>query len=410
MGIQRTFKYSLFLFVGLLILSGCPTDPPGEGKGEYVVLGYNDLGMHCMNQDFGDMMILPPFNTLHAQVIRRNGHEPDIITSGITIEYTIPGNTTSVDKTDFWDHDVELFGVDLPDNVGLTGNGLSGTMTYTGNGDWNVTGIPVTPIMDDQSLNPYPLAEITVKKDGVEVAQTHAVVPVSWEISCNLCHDTPGKSVNGDILSKHDEMHDTDLMNSKPVACMNCHGQEPLGTHGDPSLSHAMHGSHADRMDAVVLQETCYACHPGQVTQCQRDIHYSEGVGCVDCHGDMAAVANPARRPWIDEPRCDDCHDREEFEFEPEGVLYRNAKGHQGIHCAACHGSPHAITPTVTEADNVQAIEWQGHPGVIDTCTVCHEIVPGKFEHHRDEGEIEEEDEDDDKKMSLLERILTASK
>ncbi|TWT41916.1 hypothetical protein RAS1_30400 [Phycisphaerae bacterium RAS1] len=37
----------------------------------YVVFGYNDLGMHCMNAHFSEIMVLPPFNTLHAQVIRR---------------------------------------------------------------------------------------------------------------------------------------------------------------------------------------------------------------------------------------------------------------------------------------------------------------------------------------------------
>ena len=30
----------------------------------YVVLGYNELGMHCMNEDFSEICILPPFNTL----------------------------------------------------------------------------------------------------------------------------------------------------------------------------------------------------------------------------------------------------------------------------------------------------------------------------------------------------------
>ena len=35
------------------------------------MFGYNDLGMHCMNSDFEDFMILPPFNTLHAQVHHR---------------------------------------------------------------------------------------------------------------------------------------------------------------------------------------------------------------------------------------------------------------------------------------------------------------------------------------------------
>ena len=27
-----------------------------------VVFGYNDLGMHCMNSDFSEIMVLPPFN------------------------------------------------------------------------------------------------------------------------------------------------------------------------------------------------------------------------------------------------------------------------------------------------------------------------------------------------------------
>ena len=65
-----------------LSLAGCPNVPTGGDNtggnnsggnlgsnsgtifaGDMVVLGYNDLGMHCMNQDFSEFMILPPFNT-----------------------------------------------------------------------------------------------------------------------------------------------------------------------------------------------------------------------------------------------------------------------------------------------------------------------------------------------------------
>ena len=67
----------------------------------YVVLGYNELGMHCMNQDFSQLCILPPFNSLHAQVIRR-GREPQVVTSGVSVNYRISSNTTSVTKTNFW--------------------------------------------------------------------------------------------------------------------------------------------------------------------------------------------------------------------------------------------------------------------------------------------------------------------
>ena len=34
----------------------------------YKVLGWNDLGMHCMDSDYSVFSILPPFNNLHAQV------------------------------------------------------------------------------------------------------------------------------------------------------------------------------------------------------------------------------------------------------------------------------------------------------------------------------------------------------
>ncbi len=401
---MRRFSLLPILFLTLsifLLLSGCPSSTPPPGKGSVVVLGYNDLGMHCMNEDFSELMILPPYNNLHAQVIERRGEEPRILQSGITVSYTIPGNTTSSNKTNFWDYAYDLFGVNLAPDVGLAGNGLSGTMVPTGDNDWIAEGIPLTPIMDDQTLNPYPLADITVTRAGNDVASTQAVVPVSWEISCDLCHTTDGAdgtadaTVAMDILTDHDRLHMTDLANQTPVACGDCHGQPPLGTTGTPLLSHAMHGAHASRMSMVSLQVECYACHPGVNTDCLRGVHKTKGLVCNDCHGDMTDVANTNRMPWVDEPRCDDCHVRTGFEFEQPNTLYRNSKGHHGVHCAACHGSPHAITPTGVPADNVQAIALQGHSGPIDTCSVCHIGHPEDGFTHRYSG-----GGDDDKGLS----------
>lgn len=104
---------------------------------------------------------------------------------------------------------------------------------------------------------------------------------------------------------------------------------------------------------------------------------------CTECHGEMQDVGDPVRRPWIDEPRCSDCHIRPGFEFEQPGTLFRDSRGHSGVQCSACHGSPHAITPTVTGVDNLQAIALQGHPGKIDTCIVCHTEQPGDPFFHR---------------------------
>jgi hypothetical protein len=388
-----------FLIAGAICsclwLAGCGGGGGGNSDGggvvstSMVVLGYNELGMHCMNQDFSELMILPPFNTLHAQVIER-GEEPRIVTSGVTVAYSIPSNTHSSDKTNFWTYAPQLFGVSLAADVGLTGNGLSGNMIPTGDNDWSVTGIPITPILDSGAEDPYPLSTITVTSGGQMVASTQAVVPVSWEISCNICHDTPGISTATDILRKHDEEHGTHLEASKPVKCGQCHAQAPLGLAGNPSLpslSRAMHNSHSGRMAQAGLAVSCYACHPGIRTKCQRDIHSSKGMDCLDCHGSMSQVASEARRPWVDEPRCGACHTRSGFEFEQAGTLFRNSKGHHGVHCPACHGSPHAITPTTTSPDNVQAIALQGHAGVIDTCAVCHIHRPDEGFEHRLSGD-----------------------
>jgi hypothetical protein len=207
-------------------------------------------------------------------------------------------------------------------------------------------------------------------------------------MSCNLCHNTPGESVATGVLKAHDRLHSTDLINQQPVMCAKCHADNALGAPGLPgvsNLSSAMHTAHAPRMSGISLESECYACHPGVRTKCFRDIHFSAGLTCNSCHISMAAVGNPARQPWVDEPSCGSCHQAEHptWEFEEPGKLYRQSRGHRGIQCAACHGSPHAITATIMAVDNVQAITIQGHAGRIDTCTVCHQELPGDPFPHR---------------------------
>ncbi|MFO0907192.1 MAG: hypothetical protein U0794_02315 [Isosphaeraceae bacterium] len=365
-----------------------------------VVLGFNDLGMHCMNQDFSEICILPPYNNLHAQVIDRSGEEPRIVTSGVQVNYSIPGNTKSSTKTNFWQYARSLLNLStpLPLDVGLTGNKLAGTMKRVpGGNDWVATGIPITPWTDALANNPFQLGLIQVLKSGKVQATTQAVVPVSWEINCNICHTGGnGLSVAGDILSRHDQLHSTTLLAQsrlgKPVLCASCHADPALGTAGLPgvkTMSAAMHGSHANRMGpaAAFVSNSCYACHPGKQTECLRDVHFAKyNMTCIDCHGDMAAVGSPTRRPWVDEPKCASCHNKRGFAFEEPGKLYKDSRGHNGVKCASCHGSPHAITPTVTAPDNVQAIALQGHAGTINDCTVCHRTRPrDAFNHSLDD-------------------------
>lgn len=359
--------------------------------GEYVVFAWNDLGMHCYNRDFQDLAVLPPYNTLWAQVIRV-GDPPAIITNGIAVHYEFADNTYSVGKTNFWSYEDKLFGVNLPNNVGLTGNGLAGEMELQGD-HFVAEGIPLTEFRDSAPTTPYPyqIATIIVRDatTNVELTRTHPVAPVSSEMRCDACHYDNGVEniatgrVETNILTLHDAEHMDEypaghtgaLMDRRPVLCAECHASNALGAPGVagvPNLSKAMHDKHAEQVPSAL--EGCYSCHPGPQTQCLRDTMSQAGMTCVDCHGTMEQVAeNPS--PWLNEPRCDSagCHGSV---YQQNQALYRMSAEHGGVYCAACHDSPHAIAPSTESNDAIKFIEWQGHAGPVDTCTVCHTTQP----------------------------------
>jgi hypothetical protein len=202
------------------------------------------------------------------------------------------------------------------------------------------------------------------------------------------------------------------------------------------TLSQVMHTYHGQlktlQGDALFsankpVEETCYQCHPGKISQCHRDTMKTEGMNCYSCHGDIAAVGGlspllkdgsvdggndgKARRPWQDLPRCQSCHTgdavnhlsgqglvmaqdgfrlRQAYKTgdssaspllatnkrfaENSNTLFRNSKGHGNLACEACHGSTHAIWPVVNADanDNVAASQLQGHTGTLVECKACH--------------------------------------
>jgi hypothetical protein len=376
---------ALTLPVLLLIMSaGCAkqNDTPPFYTSEYVVFAWNDLGMHCLNPTYDKAVILPPYNTILAQVVKR-GDPPQIITTGVTVEYKIIGNTTSYPKREyggFWDNITELFGLaSLEHDKGLTGNKLSGNMA-SGIGRFEATGIPVTPVNDQGVWDPLQVAEITVKDgSGKTVATTQATVPTSDEINCAKCH---GTDAFNNILEVHDNSEGTTLMQSKPVLCADCHGTMALGRPGRGSsgtyLSEAIHGYHATK------GASCYDCHPGQTTQCNRSAKHTGANGnCTTCHGTMAEVASSTktgRVPWVNEPSCSTCHTGV-TDVGTNASLYRETKGHGQMMCAACHGSPHAMVPSLKDVDNYQAMQYQPYsnsPKSLGSCGTCHDNSRGE--------------------------------
>jgi hypothetical protein len=68
-----------------------PVDIPAASM-EYVVFAWNDLGMHDLNATYDREVYAPPYTTIWAQVVKR-GDPPEIVTSGVTLEYRIVDNT-----------------------------------------------------------------------------------------------------------------------------------------------------------------------------------------------------------------------------------------------------------------------------------------------------------------------------
>ena len=372
----------------------------GAAAVEWVVLAWNDLGMHCYNRDFQDLAVLPPYNTLWAQVIQV-GDPPRVLTGTVTVSYSFPDNTDSAGKSNFWSYAQQLFGLSapLPPNVGLTGKGLAGEMDAHGD-HFRAEGIPLTEFRDGEAT-PYPYQVALVvardKATGVELARTQTVAPVSTEMHCDTCHSDGGVEdiatgrVETNILTLHDKEHSEHyppghtlpLMQRRPVLCAECHSSNALGAPGQPeipSLSRAMHAKHAGVesenpgvLAAAAPANLCYSCHPGPVTQCLRDVMSQRGMTCTDCHGSMEQVAQNVS-PWLQEPRCDDCHTA--AVYVQDQPLYRMSSGHGGVYCEGCHDSPHAIAPSTQPNDALKFVAWQGHAGTLDTCTVCHATQP----------------------------------
>ncbi|MFZ2362297.1 MAG: hypothetical protein WA040_23350 [Anaerolineae bacterium] len=381
---------------------------------QYRIVGWNDLGMHCMDDRYEVFSILPPYNTLWAQVVRipAGGGDPQLVTSGVSVAYSFEDNSQSASKVNFWSHAQALFNLPqpLPPNVGLTGNGLTGTMGAVAS-YFEVIGAPLTPYNDStpQTRQPYQLAHLVARRSGTGeiLAQTTVVAPVSDEMRCDNCHYDGGVGGVGtgdyrlNILTYHDDESGTNLVGNQPVLCASCHASPALGTTGQPGvkyLSHAMHSKHAseDRTPMTTFTanwlratgtlgtpprnpedgtEDCYQCHPGVETACLRDVMSSSGMWCTNCHGDMRAVGSEDRMPWVDEPRCGDtaCHGPQYA--ENPGKLYRNSTGHGGLYCEACHNSTHAILPSREARDNIQTIALQGYAGSVAECTVCHGLT-----------------------------------
>lgn len=373
-------RTSCRLAVQLCLAIGAVASAAGPARAAgYTLLGWNNLGMHCMDGDYGVLSLLPPFNTIDAQLIDPEGRlVDDPVAAGIVVTYEAIAdadgsiNTTAAGKTNFWSFVDGLFGVALPVDAGLAGKSMPGPanvpqpMTWDPAAGWfEAAGIPITPYDDAGNKNPYPMMRLVARNaQGNVLATTDIVLPVSDEMDCRACHASgsgpaarpaSGWAFDSDaqrdmrlnILRLHDErelsdplfqsallaagyaptgLEQTVVQQGRSILCANCHLSEALPGSGRPGiapLTQAIHGLHAGAIDPLTgtslgdddNRAACYRCHPGSVTRCLRGAMGS-------------AVAS-------------------------DGTL--------AMQCQSCHGS-------MSEVADADRVGWLDEP----TCQSCH--------------------------------------
>ncbi len=383
--------------------------PPHKADDEYVLLAWNNLGMHCISDSDPYWILLPPANDLYAQLVRK-GERPQIVTEGVTLHYRVEKGFENPSKhVRFWEFAESLLGKKLPLNSGVSGNPVTdGEMELNEKlKAFEATLVPVVPYPDDGSFNPYPLytVEAVDKKTGKILATGRFVAPTSTEMGCKNCHGGEWRvagvagftdETSADVLRVHDRINGTDLLKKaragKPLLCQSCHADPVLGTKGQPGIPNfpaAMHGWHANYLTDRGT-DACFKCHPASATGptgCLRGVHAGLDLDCTSCHGTLAdhalsllkyekehgkdvdrlmrhlepkVVASveevKGRIPWINEPDCLNCH----VDFQKPaskdvngfntwtagpGELFRLRTDNMGLMCESCHGSTHANYP-----------------------------------------------------------------
>ncbi len=348
----------------------------------YKVIGWNDLGMHCMDgMDYSIFGVLPPYNTIHAHLIDSSGNLVKL-PSGYTLTYqAIPnpltGNitATSAPKTNFWQYAAALGFGNLAPDVGLAGYAMPGAsntpqaMQFSSSDNtWKAEGIPVMPYAD-ASAPPYqpsylPMMRVTARNSSGQVLTTTDIVtPVSDEMTCKVCHaSTSGysaampaggwannpdlaKDTKLNILKKHDDRFATSpLFQSamtaagytaaslvaqtaiKPILCAACHATNALGLSGysgiEP-LTTAVHTLHSSVIDPATNQTMNSSTSRSACYSC----HPGPNTQCL--RGAMGSLKTSSGGDAI---QCQSCHGNMTAVANPSRQGWLNEPS-----CQSCH-------------------------------------------------------------------------
>ncbi len=353
-------KTKLHLLLGIA-LGALPLSLPAANN---QLLGWNNLGMHCMDSDYSVFSILPPYNTIEAQLIiagrlATNG-------TGYTVTYQALAdpdgsfNSTARGKSSFYVYALPLYGVAAQPEFGLTPWPMPGTNNtpqamlfeqtnrpapgVAARVNWfRAEGIPITPYDDAGLKNPYPLMRLIARNgSGTAIATNDIVLPVSDEMDCRACHASgtqdaakpsagwvwsgnPERDYRLNILRLHDEHQFTNhaglyqaalaargfnpqglyrgvTADSRPVLCASCHASEALGTGSYSNIPPLTASVHAKHATVMDPSLGITLDHSSHRTACYR-CHPGSATKCL-----RGAMGGAVERDGSMSMQCQSCH------------------------------------------------------------------------------------------------------
>jgi hypothetical protein len=371
-----------------LLLAAALAAPLPLAAAAATILGWNNLGMHCMDSDYSVFSILPPYNTIEAQLIV-NGR---LVTNGVgyTLTYQAMAdpdgsfNSTAMGKGDFYQFVQALYGATLGPEAGLAGWAMPGTnnvpqpmlfepTNHPAAGvatrvNWfRAEGIPIAPYDDALRKNPYPMMRVVARNAASQPIATNGVVlPVSDEMDCRACHASgtqapaqpgagwvwsglPERDYRLNILRLHDERQWSSHSNLY-AAALSARGFNPLGLY---------RGVTADGKPAL-----CAICHASEALGTGSYSNIPPLTASV--HAYHAGVADPVSGVTLDDSAnraaCYRCHPGSTTKClrgAMGGAVA--ADGSMAMQCQGCHGN-------MSTVGSSSRVGWFMEP----VCQSCH--------------------------------------
>jgi len=363
----------------------------GQGANNQI-LGWNNLGMHCMDSDYSVFSMLPPYNTIQAQLIVNGA----LVTNGTGYSVTYQAvadpsgsiNKTSIGKGNWLQFAPQIYGAVAgdqglafpgPESYWMPGtNNTPQTMqfeqtdqpaagVFTPVNWFHAYGVPLTPYDDAGAKNPYPMMRLIAKNSLNQVIATNDIVlPVSDEMDCRACHASgsqdaakPAAGWVWDGIQERDfrlnilRLHDEKNFASNAAlynAALAARGFNPQGLY---------RGVVADNKPVL-----CAACHASEALA-------APSYGTIppltaSVHGFHAHVMDPLSNITLDNTAnrsaCYRCH---------PGSTTRCLRGAMGgaiaadgsmeMQCQSCHGNMSTVGST-------NRVGWFMEPN----CASCH--------------------------------------